>query len=50
MHTVATLIDTVLTSKDDATIAQVKAAVRELTEQFPLYAAPARATAAAPHG
>ena len=49
MQTVATLIDTVLTSKDDATIAQVKAAVRELTEQFPLYAAPARATAAAPH-
>ncbi|HEY6159179.1 MAG TPA: serine hydroxymethyltransferase [Gemmatimonadales bacterium] len=50
MQTVATLIDTVLTSKDDATIAQVKAAVRELTEQFPLYAAPVRATAAAPHG
>jgi glycine hydroxymethyltransferase len=50
MQTVATLIDTVLTSKDDATIAQVKAAVRELTEQFPLYAAPARATAAASHG
>ena len=49
MQTVATLIDTVLTGKDDATIAQVKAAVRELTEQFPLYAAPARATAAAPH-
>jgi len=24
--------------------------VRELTEQFPLYAAPARATAAARHG
>jgi glycine hydroxymethyltransferase len=50
MQTVATLIDTVLTSKDDATIAQVKAAVRELTEQFPLYAAPVRATAGAPHG
>jgi glycine hydroxymethyltransferase len=50
MQTVATLIDTVLTGKDDATIAQVKAAVRELTEQFPLYAAPVRATAAAPHG
>ena len=49
MHTVATLIDTVLTKKDDATIAQVKADVRELTEQFPLYAAPARATATAPH-
>ena len=50
MHTVATLIDTVLTRKDDATIARVKAEVRELTEQFPLYAAPARATAAARHG
>jgi len=50
MHTVATLIDTVLTKQDDATIARVKAEVRELTEQFPLYAAPARATAAAPHG
>ena len=49
MPTVATLIDTVLTKKDDATIAQVKADVRELTEQFPLYAAPARATATAPH-
>jgi glycine hydroxymethyltransferase len=50
MPTVATLIDTVLTRKDDATLAQVKAEVRELTEQFPLYAAPARATAAARHG
>jgi len=50
MHTVATLIDTVLTRKDDATIARVKAEVRELTEQFPLYAAPVRATAAARHG
>src|SRR5438309_97717 len=47
MHTVATLIDTVLTKQDDSTIARVKADVRELTEQFPLYAAPARATAAA---
>ena len=27
----------------------VQADVRELTEQFPLYAAPARATATAPH-
>ena len=50
MHTVATLIDTVLTKQDDGTIARVKADVRELTEQFPLYAAPVRATAAAPHG
>jgi len=39
----------VLTRKDDATIARVKADVRELTEQFPLYAAPARAIATAPH-
>ncbi|PYO29056.1 MAG: serine hydroxymethyltransferase [Gemmatimonadetes bacterium] len=50
MHTVATLIDTVLTKQDDSTIARVKADVRELTKQFPLYAAPARATAAASHG
>ena len=50
MHTVATLIDTVLTKQDDGTIARVKADVRELTEQFPLYAAPVRATAAARHG
>jgi glycine hydroxymethyltransferase len=50
MHTVATLIDTVLTKKDDATSARVKSEVRELTEQFPLYAAPARVTAAARHG
>jgi glycine hydroxymethyltransferase len=50
MHTVATLIDTVLTKQDDGTIARVKAEVRELTEQFPLYAAPVRATAAARHG
>ena len=48
METVAGLIDDVLTKKDDATIARVKAEVRELTAQFPLYAAPlpspARAT------
>ena len=50
MQIVATLIDSVLTRKDDATIARVKAEVRELTEQFPLYAAPVRATAAARHG
>jgi len=50
MHTVATLIDTVLTKQDDGTIARVKAEVRELTEHFPLYAAPVRATAAARHG
>src|SRR5437763_6212525 len=49
MHTVATLIDTVLTRKDDATIARVKADVRELTEQFPLYAPPARAAVVGGH-
>jgi len=52
MENVAGLIDDVLTRKDDATIARVKAEVRELTDQFPLYAAPlqARATVAARHG
>jgi len=35
---VAELIDTVLTGKDDATLAKVKARVRELTDSFPLYA------------
>ena len=35
---VAELIDTVLTGKDDATVARVKAQVRELTDTFPLYA------------
>jgi glycine hydroxymethyltransferase len=52
MERVAGLIDDVLTRKDDATIARVKAEVRELTDQFPLYAAPlqARATVAARHG
>jgi len=53
METVAGLIDDVLTKKDDATIARVKAEVRELTAQFPLYAAPlpspARATVASRH-
>ncbi|HUK21970.1 MAG TPA: serine hydroxymethyltransferase [Gemmatimonadales bacterium] len=37
---VAELIDTVLTRKDDQTIADVKHRVRELTDRFPLYAAP----------
>jgi len=50
MEKVASFIDTVLTKKDDATIARVKAEVRELTDQFPLYAAPARATVGARHG
>jgi glycine hydroxymethyltransferase len=38
MDKVATLIDTVLTKKDDRTAARVKQEVRELTEEFPLYA------------
>jgi hypothetical protein len=40
----------VLTQKDSATVARVKDEVRELTDQFPLYAAPARAAAVAHHG
>jgi glycine hydroxymethyltransferase len=40
MDAIADLIDTVLTKKDDATIARVKATVRALTDRFPLYAAP----------
>ena len=35
---VAELIDTVLTGKDDATLGRVRHEVRELTDQFPLYA------------
>src|SRR6058998_343508 len=50
MVKVADFIDEVLTEKDDATIARVKAEVRELTEQFPLYAAPAREPVSAAHG
>jgi len=50
MLRVAELIDTVLKHKDDATIARVKADVRELAEQFPLYAAPVRAAVASAHG
>jgi glycine hydroxymethyltransferase len=42
MEKVADFIDAVLTRKDDAAIARVRADVRELTEQFPLYADPAR--------
>jgi glycine hydroxymethyltransferase len=42
MEKVADFIDAVLTRKDDAAIARVRADVRELTEQFPLYAAPVR--------
>ena len=40
MEKVAALIDTVLTGKDDATLARVKRDVRELAGEFPLYAAP----------
>ena len=39
MEKVAALIDTVLTGKDDATLARVKRDVRELAGAFPLYAA-----------
>ncbi len=42
MEKVAALIDTVLTGKDDATLARVKREVRELAGEFPLYAAPRR--------
>ncbi len=42
MERVADFIDTVLTRKDDVTIVRVKAQVRELTDQFPLYAKPRR--------
>src|SRR6266513_2377727 len=49
MLKVAEFIDTVLTKKDDATLARVKADVRELTEQFPLYAPPARAAVVGGH-
>jgi glycine/serine hydroxymethyltransferase len=45
MDIIAELIDTVLTKKDDATIARVKSSVRALTDQFPLYAAPRAAGA-----
>ena len=38
MKKVAGLIDTVLTKRDDATVARIKRDVRELTDAFPLYA------------
>ncbi len=50
MLKVAEFIDTVLTRKDDTTIARVKAGVRELVQQFPLYAAPVRAAVASARG
>jgi len=50
MERVADMIDTVLTKQDDATLARVKVEVRELTAQFPLYAAPARQAVGARRG
>jgi glycine hydroxymethyltransferase len=41
MERVAELIDRVLTRRDDDTVGQVRRAVREITEEFPLYAEPA---------
>ena len=38
MKKVAGLIDTVLTKRDDATVARIKREVRALTDAFPLYA------------
>src|SRR6266508_4475222 len=38
MERVAELIDTVLTKRDEGTVARVKKDVRELTDEFPLYA------------
>ena len=49
MDRMAELIDTVLTGRDDATLARVKDEVRALTEAFPLYAGVAAAMAAV-HG
>ncbi|HEX9705531.1 MAG TPA: serine hydroxymethyltransferase [Gemmatimonadales bacterium] len=40
LERVAQLIDRVLTRRDDGTIAQVRRAVREITEEFPLYSEP----------
>ena len=45
MDRMAELIDTVLTGRDDATLARVKDEVRALTEAFPLYAGAAAAMA-----
>jgi len=38
MERVAELIDVVLARKDDGTVARIKQEVRELTDEFPLYA------------
>jgi glycine hydroxymethyltransferase len=40
MERVAELLDQVLARRDDETVARVRRAVRELTEEFPLYAEP----------
>ena len=51
MARVAELIDAVLTRRDDATVARVKAEARELAAQFPLYAPPLVPQAlSSPHG
>jgi glycine hydroxymethyltransferase len=47
MARVAELIDTVLTRKDDATLARVKQEVRALTDAYPLYAGRSDAVGAA---
>jgi glycine/serine hydroxymethyltransferase len=38
MERVAELIDEVLTKRDEGTVGKVKREVRELVEEFPLYA------------
>jgi len=38
MERVAELIDEVLTKRDEATVERVKGQVREMAEEFPLYA------------
>jgi glycine hydroxymethyltransferase len=50
MVQVAEYIDTVLTRKDEATVARVREEVRALAGQFPLYAARARAAMAGARG
>ncbi|MBI1967225.1 MAG: serine hydroxymethyltransferase [Gemmatimonadetes bacterium] len=50
MERVAELMDTVLTRQDDAAIARVRAEVRELTEEFPLYAGRLPAALSSLHG
>jgi len=50
MERVAELIDAVLTRRNDDTIARVRAEVRELTEEFPLYAGRVPAALSSLHG